>query len=151
MTRATLTDKQQAFVREYVVDHNATQAAIRAGYSPHTAHASGWENLRKPEIRNAVDEYEANLADEIGITKQWILDNLRTVADKALIGAPKVDKDGNAIYVDGQPIYEWNPAGVNKALELLGKHRGMFIERSVVDHQGRIDVTINGVDINDLK
>ena len=150
MADKTLTDKQAAFIREYVVDHNATQAAIRAGYSPDTAHAIGWENLRKPEIRAAIDAYEADLADNIGITKQYILDSLRTVAHKALIGAPKVDKDGNPIVVDGEMIYEWNPAGVNKALELLGKHRGMFIDRAEVNHKGRIDVTINGVNITDL-
>ena len=46
----SLTNKQQKFVNEYLIDYNATQAALRAGYSPKTAYAMGWENLRKPEI-----------------------------------------------------------------------------------------------------
>lgn len=49
-----LSGKQIAFVNEYLVDCNATQAAIRAGYSEKTAYAIGWENLRKPEIIEAI-------------------------------------------------------------------------------------------------
>lgn len=51
-----LTEKQQRFVDEYLVDLNATQAAIRAGYSPDTAGAIGFENLKKPEIQLAIAE-----------------------------------------------------------------------------------------------
>jgi phage terminase small subunit len=50
-----LRDKQIRFCEEYVKDFNATQAAIRAGYSKKTAHAMGWENLRKPEIKAAIE------------------------------------------------------------------------------------------------
>ena len=50
---ANLTSKQEAFVREYAVDMNATQAAARVGYSKKTAHAIGQENLRKPIIAAA--------------------------------------------------------------------------------------------------
>lgn len=49
-----LKDKQQAFVDEYIVDFNATQAAIRAGYSKKTAGSMGGENLKKPEIQQAI-------------------------------------------------------------------------------------------------
>ena len=45
-----LTPKQQQFVREYLIDFNATQAAIRAGYSPKTAQVIGAENLKKPRM-----------------------------------------------------------------------------------------------------
>ena len=140
-----LTDKQAAFVREYVADHNATQAAIRAGYSQSTAYSIGWENLRKPEIAEAITEYESALADEIGITKQWILERLREVAERCLQATEVTDREGN-------PTGEWTfqATGANKALELLGKHRGMFIERATIDHSGRIDITINGIDPTDL-
>lgn len=50
-----LTPKQAAFVREYLIDKNATQAAIRAGYSRKTARQIGEENLSKPDIRLAID------------------------------------------------------------------------------------------------
>lgn len=51
-----MTDKQERFVEEYLIDFNATQAAIRAGYSERTAHAIGWEQLRKPAVRAAIDQ-----------------------------------------------------------------------------------------------
>ncbi len=51
-----LTDKQRAFIDEYMIDMNATRAAIRAGYSEKTAYSIGHENLNKPDIRQAIDE-----------------------------------------------------------------------------------------------
>ena len=53
---AKLTPKQQRFVDEYLIDLNATQAAIRAGYSPKTAHSIGAENLIKPEVQKAIEQ-----------------------------------------------------------------------------------------------
>ena len=56
-----LTNKQKKFISEYLVDLNATQAAIRAGYSPKSAYAIGVENLRKPQIAEAIEKaQEAN-------------------------------------------------------------------------------------------
>ena len=52
---AKLTAKQQIFIMEYLTDMNATQAAIRAGYSAKTAYSIGQENFKKPEIRQAID------------------------------------------------------------------------------------------------
>ena len=51
-----MTPKQQAFVSEYLIDLNATQAAIRAGYSPKTAEQLGYQLLQHPSVRAAVDE-----------------------------------------------------------------------------------------------
>ena len=51
-----LTEKQKQFCHEYLVDLNATQAAIRAGYSKNSASAIGHENLRKPEIEKYIEE-----------------------------------------------------------------------------------------------
>lgn len=56
-----LTNKQQVFINEYLVDFNATQAAIRAGYSPKTARQTGSENLSKPDIKAAIEARIAEL------------------------------------------------------------------------------------------
>ena len=58
-----LTVKQRRFIEEYIIDYNATQAAIRAGYSEKTAAVIGVENLIKPKIKNAIDEHLAALRD----------------------------------------------------------------------------------------
>jgi phage terminase small subunit len=72
MTRA-LTPKQARFVQEYLVDLNATQAAIRAGYSSKTAYSIASENLRKPEIILALQEARQRLTDRLTVTPESVL------------------------------------------------------------------------------
>lgn len=66
---AKLTWKQKIFVDEYLVDFNATRAAIAAGYSEKTAYSIGWENLRKPEIKAELDRR----LDEVRMSKGEVL------------------------------------------------------------------------------
>lgn len=68
MQNQSLTDKQEKFCREYVIDLNATQAAIRAGYSEKTAGQIGFENLKKPEIENYINELQNDLCKATGVT-----------------------------------------------------------------------------------
>lgn len=71
-----LTAKQQKFVEEYLIDLNATQAAIRAGYSEQTARSIGCENLTKPDIQDAIAVRRKAMMDASGITPEKILDEL---------------------------------------------------------------------------
>jgi phage terminase small subunit len=73
---SSLTAKQAKFVTEYLVDLNATQAAIRAGYSEKTAGAIGQENLRKPTIYAAVTELRAAQATDTKIDANMVLEGL---------------------------------------------------------------------------
>lgn len=75
-----LTAKQQRFVEEYLVDLNATQAAIRAGYSTDTAGAIGHENLKKPEIQLALQEARKEQQKRTGITADAVLLEIANVA-----------------------------------------------------------------------
>ncbi|EPP8914178.1 terminase small subunit, partial [Acinetobacter baumannii] len=63
-----LRGKQQRFVDEYLIDRNATQAAIRAGYSAKTAYSIGEQNLKKLEVKKAIEEGEKELAERNKIT-----------------------------------------------------------------------------------
>lgn len=69
----SLTPKQEAFVREYLVDLNATQAAVRAGYSKKTAYSVGHENLTKPEIQAAISSAKEARAERVDITADMVL------------------------------------------------------------------------------
>ena len=147
---AGLNDRQYRFALEYCNDYNGTQAAIRAGYSPHTAAEQAYDLLKKPQIRAVVAEHGQQTADELGITLGKLLTRLDEVASKALRGAQKSTVTGTLVFdADGEPIMEWNPAGVNRAIELLMKHRGDLIER--LDVSGSLTVTLNGIDVEDLK
>ena len=70
---ARLNNRQQRFVDEYMVDFNATQAAIRAGYSVKTAGKIGSENLKKPDISRAVEKRRAELSRRTGISVERVL------------------------------------------------------------------------------
>lgn len=74
-----VTDKQRRFADEYLIDCNATQAAIRAGYSGKTAYSMGNENLKKPEVKNYIDEKLAEMeSDRIADAKE-VLEYLTSV------------------------------------------------------------------------
>ena len=62
-----MTKKQKRFCEEYLIDLNATQAAIRAGYSPETAYSIGQENLKKPEMRARIDKAMAERSKRTGV------------------------------------------------------------------------------------
>ncbi len=79
-----MSPKQQRFVEEYLVDHNATQAAIRAGYSEKTAYSIGHENLKKPEIAAAIAAGEARLRRKTEVSIRSMTEEMRENRDLAI-------------------------------------------------------------------
>lgn len=107
MTKKKLTDKEKRFIEEYCVDLNATQAAIRAGYSEKSARQTGSENLSKPYIRKAIDEH----LDKHSLTTQEALKLLTKFAKGDMSDFVQVNGDGEPAIVipvdeDGQPLQE---------------------------------------------
>ena len=88
---ARLTPKQQMFVKEYLIDLNATQAALRAGYSPKTAKQTGTENLSKPIIQAEIQKHMNERVERVEITADRILQEL---------GAIAFNDVNNVVYVD---------------------------------------------------
>lgn len=76
---ATLTPKQKRFVQEYLIDLNATQAAIRSGYSEKTAGSIGQENLTKPEIAEAIAAGQSRRAERTEVTADRVLAELAKI------------------------------------------------------------------------
>ncbi len=79
-----MSPKQLRFIEEYLVDHNATQAAIRAGYSEKTAYSIGHENLKKPEIAAAIAAGEARLRRKTEVSISSQTEDMRENRDLAL-------------------------------------------------------------------
>jgi len=77
---ANLTDKQRRFIDEYMVDLNATQAAIRAGYSEKTAGQQGFENLKKPEIQNEISKRQKVLSEKLKLKSEDVLREYANIA-----------------------------------------------------------------------
>ena len=111
-----LTHKQQRFCEEFLVDGNAAQAAIRAGYSPTCAKQIGAENLTKPDLAAVIAQGRKELTERSEYTAEQTIN---------AIGAIAHDEDEHLGYR-------------LKALELLGKSQGIFVEKHDVKHSGSI-------------
>lgn len=162
----TLTAKQERFVEEYLIDLNATQAAIRAGYSEKTARQVGAENLSKPVIAGKIAEAQSERSTRTKIDADWVLSRLACEADADL--ADLYDEDGGL-----KPVHEWPEiwrkglvAGLDveevksegvviahvrkvklsdrmKRIELIGKHVDVQAFREQVEHKGGISLTVS--------
>ena len=152
-----LTGKQEMFCREYLIDLNATQAAIRAGYSDKTANRTAHENLSKPDIQNRIAELKAQRNDEVGINAAYVLRRLVEIDQMDVLD---ILTDSG----DLKPIREWplcwrtTLSGLDiqaisgeegtaalmkkikwpdkvKNLELLGKHIDVNAFKENIDHK----------------
>lgn len=162
--RMALTEKQRRFVDEYLIDLNATQAAIRAGYSVKTAREQASQNLTKLNIQQAISEKMAERSKRTGVNQDRIVLELAKIAfvnaadvidsDDATIKAGATADDTAAIQsVKVKVIPTKEGEGVEreirlndklKALELLGKHLGMWNDK--LDVNVNIPVVISGED-----
>ena len=149
-----MTPKQAAFVQQYLVDKNATQAAIRAGYSAKTASSAGERLLRNVEVCTAIDRAMADLAKRLGITAERVLRERARLAffdprklldkDGAPIPLQDLDDDTAAAIAGMDVLDEFEGSGdarrfigytkkykiadKNVALEKLAKHLGLYRE-----------------------
>lgn len=165
----TLTDKQKRFCEEYLIDLNATQAAIRAGYSPKTAEQTASRLLRNVKVQEYIAKRQKELSRSTEITQERVIKELALIAfsnnaDYAHVVEKKLqveaggtlvdvlDKDGNpvmyrtvepvlteelteeqkralAVIKKGRDGLEVKSCDKVKALELLGKHLGIFTDK----------------------
>lgn len=132
-----LTDKQLAFVQEYIVDFNATQAAIRAKYSKATAGQAAARLLKNVKIQRSISEAIDARAKRMEVTQDYVLGKLLENVERSMQTVKHLDQHGNA---NGE--FKYNGAVANKALELLGKHLGMWTEK--------IDVNMTGIDYSTM-
>lgn len=115
MTEKKLTAKEKSFVKEYLVDLNASAAAIRAGYSEKTAGQIGYELLSKPHITVKIQEAMDQRAERTKINADFVLNGIQDVI-----------KDARAMKEHGSAL---------KGFELLGKHLKLFTDVQEHKHE----------------
>ena len=136
-----MTKKQKRFVEEYLIDLNATQAAIKAGYSRKTAKQTGSENLSKPDLRAYIDEqlakiHSAKIADAEEVMKY-------------LTSVMRGEHTEQVLKLVGEGVQTVTDIDVSakerlKAAELIGKRYGLFTDK--VGLEGAVPVIITGDD-----
>ena len=136
-----LTAKQQRFCDEYLIDLNATQAAIRAGYSENTARQIGTENLSKPSIKEYIDirmeeKENALIADQNEVLK-YLTSVLRGESQSSVV---VVESTGDFMTQAREMQKAPDEKERLKAAELLGKRYGLYTEK--VDVEGSVGVVI---------
>ncbi len=130
---AKLTAKQQRFVDEYLIDLNATQAAIRAGYSKNCARQQAAENMAKPVIQEAIAAAQAERAQKTKIDANWVLQ--QAARSFEINAAEHIDEEGR--------ITQVNANAARGFLELAGKHVGVqaFKDKIETETTLKVDVT----------
>lgn len=134
---AMLNDKQTRFVDEYLISHSAADAARKAGYSVKTAYAIGAENLRKPQIKAAIQARQAATALELGVTKQQVLSDLLEAIQTA-----RVQSNPGAIIQGAREVGKllgfYEPEG--QRVELTVRDRGLAAK-----YQGMTDQELTAI------
>lgn len=160
-----LTDKQEMFCREYLIDLNATQAAIRAGYSKKTANVQGAQNLAKLNIQNRIADLKAKRNEKLNIDASYVLRRLVEIDEMDVLDILKDDMSLKPVsgwpsswrrYLSGFDLAEMfegqgderEMVGILKKikwpdkvrnLELLGKHVSVMAFKEQVEHSGGIN------------
>lgn len=127
---AEMTDKQKRFCDEYLIDLNATQAAIRAGYSKKTAKVTGYENLTKPYIKKYINERMAAKEKELIADQDEVLKYLTSVLrGESQSTEIVVEGTGDGCSEARTIMKEPSEKDRLKAAELLGKRYGLYTDK----------------------
>lgn len=121
-----LNDKQEQFCKEYIIDFNGTQAAIRAGYSKKTARSIANELLTKLDIQAYIKELIEKRNERTRITQDDVVRDIIKVKDRCMQAEPVVFMGKQVQDEDGNNLWKFDSQGANKALDMLMKHTGGY-------------------------
>ena len=143
---AGLSDKQKQFVAEYLVDMNATQAAIRAGYSPKTAKLTGHRLITNDNVAAAVAEAKSERLQRVQVNQDYVLDTIVDTIERCKQAKPVYDRKGNHVLVEtpnGEmaPAYTFDAGNVLRGAEMLGKHLGIM-DKSQEEQTDRLTLAL---------
>ena len=166
---AKLTNKQEAFCREYIIDLNATQAALRAGYSEKTAQMIGSENLTKPIINQCIAELIKVRSDKAGVSAKYVLDRLKEIDELDVLDIMLDDLTGFRKLSEWPKSWRTSISGIDlmtmsgnddieavvkkikwpdktKNLELIGRHVNVKAWEKEEAKETPTDIVINFID-----
>ena len=142
-----MNQKQKRFAEEYVVDHNAAAAAIRAGYTESRARQTGSEMLAKPDVAQLVAKLDVEKAEELGLEAREVIKEILDVYEQAVQQQPRIWKGNPVTWTDqsGEThlVTDFRSAALAaRMLELLFKHAGFDVFHTAAEHTGDVVYTL---------
>ncbi len=137
-----MTQKQRRFIDEYIISGNATQAAIKAGYSKKTARKIGQENLTKPDIKAAIEKRNAEIQSEKTADMTEVMEYLTSVMRGEQTESVATSK---GVYSN----VEVSAKDRIKAAELIGKRNGAWTDKKEINGDLSIEIGMGDYDAND--
>ncbi len=144
-----LTPKQQRFTEEYLIDLNATQAAIRAGYAPNAAKQMGHENLTKPDVAASIAVQQAVVSERASISVDWVVERLNRIVTLSMQERPQLDSAG---VPTGRMLLQ-NANQARQTLIKLGEHIGMWPNKLRIEDyrdEAQAAATALGIDVEEV-
>lgn len=134
-----LTPQQEAYARARAFGMNQQEAMYFATNGKTTAHGSGSKMEKQyPLVRKRINDLCAEVAERViesaAVSKAWVTTRLMQVAERCMQAEPVTDREGN-----NTGEYKFDSAGANRALELLGREMGMFVDRKHVKIENDIE------------
>lgn len=131
MAKKEFTAKQAKFIKEYLIDLNASQAAARAGYSKKSSGEEGARLLSNVRVSAEIKAEMAKREKRTEVTQDYVISIILDTIKRCQQAEPVLDRKGNHVLIENAkgkmvPAYVFEPRSIMKGAELLGKHVGIF-------------------------
>ena len=145
--RMALNKRNEIFCEEYCADHNGARAYQAAGYKVKNADVAATAAsrlLKRAEVRERIAQLEADAANRAGVTADWLVKQLRAVAEQSMAAVPVMEWSAAERRLVKTGEYRFDSAGANKALETLAKMRGMLTEKRDMSVDADVRMVLDG-------
>lgn len=146
---SVLSGKHERFCQEYVIDYNGTQAAIRAGYAQASAKQQAYKMLQREDVKARIRELQSEQVERLSITSDYVVLELLDTYKSCREAAPVMEWDYFSKEMVETGKYQFDSKGALKALEMIGKHLGMFDKKTAQPHSEKsnlLDMLVAGTE-----